>query len=90
MDWETILFVIFVGAAIFMFARWLLFGKRCPACQKTHAMKKTGQVDKRGFFKSDLYEYKCKFCGHTIWEKESSGGGGGDDDGWGDEGADGG
>ena len=65
---------------------WFFFGGKCPACRRTHAIERTGRIQKRGFFYSDLEEWKCKYCGHRMWRKESSGGGGGGDGGDGGDG----
>lgn len=55
-------------------------GYRCPKCKKKQAMDETGKIQKRGRFRADLIEWKCKYCGEVRWKKDTShsdaGGGG--------------
>jgi len=64
-----ILVAIAVTIGIFY---WAAFGNPCDECKKSHAMKKTGRKEKKGFFENDNYEVECKYCGHRVWKEESS------------------
>ncbi len=66
---EWALWLIFaIGIAYWAFG----YADQCDSCKKKHAMKRTGREEKKGFFENDLYEKKCKYCGHREWKEKSS------------------
>jgi len=72
---ETIGILLVVFIAIFIatqIAITLVFSGQCPKCKRFHAMKRTGRKEKKGFSENDNYEVECKYCGHRVWEEESS------------------
>ncbi len=75
---EHWIFMFMFILAIVLFVVWSMFGDKCPKCGRMHAMKTTGQKEKKEtkgfFFERDLYELQCKYCGHCIWKKDYSGG----------------
>ncbi len=60
--------VLFVVAALVILA--LIFEGKCPACGRRWALEKTASKQEREFWKADLEEWRCKYCGHRKREKE--------------------
>jgi uncharacterized protein with PIN domain len=51
---------------------WLVYkGEACPKCKskRKRAMKKTGETRRSTDRGREYvnYEWKCRFCGHTVW-----------------------
>ena len=73
--------IALVAIAVY-FVYWHFFGGECPECGRTHAIDTTGETTKGDLDLPDLEEWKCKYCGHRMWEKKESpggyGGGGGE------------
>lgn len=66
------IFWLIVLAIVGFISYAIAVGYRCPKCKKKQAMDKTGKIQKRGRFRANLIEWKCKFCGEVQWKKDTS------------------
>lgn len=67
--------VVFIALAVITVIWKLLVGRRCSSCGRAHAMETTGRTEERATsLSSARHELKCKYCGATKWEANSSGG----------------
>ena len=80
MDIKEVMGGIAVVGVVVVFVYLHFFGYKCFECGRKHAIDKSGETRKRGFFQRDLEEWKCKYCGHRVWKAKPSpyAGGGGD------------
>ena len=71
---ETWLFIDVLIAMVAAVVIWYFFGGKCSGCGRIRAIYKTGKEKKRGGFfqKSNLQEWKCKYCGHRMWRDKIS------------------
>jgi hypothetical protein len=50
-----------------------MFGSTCPVCRERGALETTGGRELMTWTKDGRTEYKCKYCGHTVWKKDPGG-----------------
>ncbi len=64
---------------VFLVIRYLVFGRRCPKCKRSRALRDTGEKEPWVGVGShaERREEKCKYCDYTGWYKWTPGPGGG-------------
>ena len=61
----------FAGIVILVYILALVFGRRCPQCERLNALRKTGAKRREGsFLFGERYEeWLCQYCDHRVWKE---------------------
>jgi hypothetical protein len=65
-DVRVLLFYGAIAALIALY--YYFFGWVCPRCNRKWALERTGETEGDGWFKVAREEWRCKYCGCTVWK----------------------
>ena len=70
MEWYLLSLIVFCVLCAIAAGIMLHQERKCPSCKKQLALRRTGKIENRGWFRGYYEEWKCDYCGHEIWRRE--------------------